>query len=279
MRALRWTGPVVLAVELVFVLTGRLSLGEAAVVFVAIEAVLAVAALAQGAAAVRSYRAARGGGADREAAFGAAVRAVLPGPIAAVVLHEVQLIHSLLLWVRRRQHGVPPGAVAVPYGRDSRAVGFAFLTVSLVELLAVELLIPWPTVRAVLLLLGVYGVVVMLGFVAGPIIRPHVLTEDSLRLRLGTWADVTLPLDCITKVSRRRGNADGLVAFTGTTLVLAVGNQTQLQLDLDESRPFRLGRRSGTATSIRLSVDDPAAASSVISAAVQACRSRAQPHE
>lgn len=120
MTVLRWAGPVVLAVELVLLLTGRLSLGEAAVVFVAVEAVLALAALAQGAAAVRSYRTARGGGADGEAAFEAAARAVLPGPIAAMVLHEAQLIHSLLLWVRGRQHGMPPGAVAVPYGRDGR---------------------------------------------------------------------------------------------------------------------------------------------------------------
>lgn len=82
MRALRCTGPVVLAVPLILLFVGRLSVGEAAVVFVAVEVVLAVAAVAQGAAAVRSYRAARGGGADRETAFEAAARAVLPGPIA-----------------------------------------------------------------------------------------------------------------------------------------------------------------------------------------------------
>lgn len=279
MTALRWAGPVVLAVMLVLVLTERLSLGEAAIVFVTIEAVLALVALAQGATAVRRYRTARHGGADREAAFEAAARAVLPGPIASVVLHEAKLSHSLLLWARGRQHGVPPGAVTIPYGRDGRAVGFALLTVSLIELLVVELIIPWPTVRLVLLLLGVYGVVVVLGFSAGPIVRPHVLTEDSLRLRLGTWADVTLPLESITKVSRRRGNADGLVAFTGTTLVLAMGDQTQLQLDLDGSRKFRLGRHSGSADSIRVSADDPAAAASAITAAVAACRSRNLPGE
>lgn len=133
--------------------------------------------------------------------------------------------------------------------------------------------------RLVLLLLGVYGVVVVLGFLAESVVRPHVLTGDSLRLRVGTWADVTLSLDSITRVSRRRGNADGLVAFTSNTLVLAMGNQTQLQLDLNGSRKFRLGQRSGFADSVRVSADDPAAAASAITAAVHAYRSRAQPSD
>ena len=276
MRAMRWATPVVLVVLLVLVLTGWLSPGEAIVALVVVEAAMALAALLQGATGVWSYRTARRGGADREAAFEAAARTALPGPIATAVLHEATLVHSLLLWVRGRQHGVPPGAVAIPYGRDGRAVGIALLVVSFVELVVVELVIPWPTVRLVLLLLGVYGALIVLGFIAGPIVRPHVLTEDSLRLRASTWADVTLPLDTIARASQRRGGADGILAFTGTTLVLAVDDQTQLHLELDGSRTFRQGRRSGSADSVRFSADDPAAAANAITAAIRASRSSTQ---
>ncbi len=270
MRALRWASPVVLAVELALVLTGSLSLGRAVLAFVAVEAALALLCLRLTAVAVRAYRAARRDGTDPEPALEAATRAVLPDPIASLVLHEGRLVHSLLLWARGRQHGVPPGAVAIAYGRDDRAVGLALLTVSLVELVVVELVIPWPTVRLVLFLLGVYGVVVVLGFIAGPVVRPHVLTEDSLRLRVGTWADVTLPLDAITEVARRRGNADGLVTFVDSTLVLAVGNQTQLDLGLDRPQQVRAGRRSGTVHSVRVSADDAGAAAIAIRTAVLA---------
>lgn len=279
MRALRWATPVVLVVELVLVLTGSLSLRQAVVVFVAIEATLALVSVTLAAAAVRAYRTARRGGEDLEAAFDTAARAVMPGPIASLVLHEARLVHSLLLWARRRQHGVPPGAVAITYGRDDRAVGLALLTVSLVELVVVELVIPWPTVRLALFLLGVYGVVVVLGLLAGPVVRPHVLTEDSLRLRVGTWADVTLPLDAITTVVRRRGNADGLVTFAGSTLVLAVGNQTQLDLDLDRPHQLHVGRRSGTVHCVRVSADDPGAAVTAITNAVLAREANTQPRD
>ena len=272
MRALRWATAVVPVVLLALVLTGWLSPGEAIVVLVVVEAAMALAALLR-ATGVASYRTARRGGADREAAVEAATRTALPGPIAAVILHEARLVHSLLLWVRGRQHGVSPGAVAIPYGRDSRAVGIALLVVSFVELVVVELVIPWPTVRLVLLLIGVYGALIVLGFIAGPIVRPHVLTEDSLRLRASTWADVTLSLDTIARASQRRGGADGILTFTGTTLVLAVDNQTQLHLELDGSRTFRQGRRSGSADSVRFSTDYPADAASAITAAVRASQS------
>ena len=91
-----------------------------------------------------------------------------------------------------------------------------------------------------------------------------------------TWADVALPLDTITRTSQRRGGADGVFAFTGTTLVLAVNNQTQLHLELDGSRTFQQGRRSGSADSVRFSADDPAVAAHAITAAIRASRSSTQ---
>ena len=277
MKALRWATPVLLVVEVVLVLSGRLSIAAAAAVLVAVEAALAFAALGQAVVAVRGYRASRRAGAAPEAAFDASVRAALPGPLAAVVLHEVRLIQSLVLWVRRREHGVPPGAIAIRYGRDGRALGLMLLAVSVVEMIVVELVVPWPAVRLVLLVLGVYGLLIVLAFIVDEAVRPHVLTNDALRLRVGTWADVTLPLDSVTGVRRHVRSADGLVAFTADSLALATGNQTQLEVDLDQARELRAGRRSGSARTVRFSADDPAAAAAAIAAAVRAHSTSAPP--
>ena len=52
-------------------------------------------------------------------------------------------VRSLSLWVRCQQHEVPTGAVAISHGHGGRT-GFALLAITAVELIAVELLIPWP---------------------------------------------------------------------------------------------------------------------------------------
>ncbi|MFF9648827.1 hypothetical protein [Streptomyces sp. NPDC014622] len=63
----------------------------------------------------RLWLAARRAGAGRRAAVGAVVRTAVPGPVRRLVAHEARALSSLGLWVLRRRHGVPGGALAVPY--------------------------------------------------------------------------------------------------------------------------------------------------------------------
>ncbi|MDP9397313.1 MAG: hypothetical protein M3P96_05590, partial [Actinomycetota bacterium] len=121
------------------------------------------------------------------------------------------------------------------------------LAVSLVEVVAVELVVPWPAARLGLLVLGIYGVVLVLGFLASAAVRPHALTDEVLRLRLGTWADVTLPLAAIPAVHRRLRAAEGMVEIADGVLVLAPAGATSLEVVLDAPRDVRAGRRSGPA--------------------------------
>ena len=180
-----------------------------------------------------------------------------------VVLHR-QLGRSLLLWSRRRLDGVVPGATPLPYGRDARVTAYALLAASLVEVVAVELVVPWPAVRGALLVLGVYGVVGVLAWIADLGVRPHVLTGEGLRLRAGSLAEVTLPLESIASAGSRLGAAEGTVALTDGVLTLAVGPQTTLEVRLREPRHVAVGRVAGTVSAVRVAADDPAVAAAAI---------------
>ncbi|WP_448640232.1 hypothetical protein [Geodermatophilus sp. URMC 63] len=278
MRALRWAGPVLLVVEAVLVVTGRLSLGSAALVFLAVEAALALLAAGQLATGVHRFRRERAGGADREEALAAALRAVLPGPAAAALLHEARTAGSLVLLLRRRRHGVPEGAVPIGYERALRPMAVTFLVVLVLELVVVELAVPWPGVRAALLVVGVWSLLAVAGIAAGNVVRPHVVTATTLRLRSGTWADVAVPLERVAGAGvRRRAAPDRTVAVTDGVLTMGVGGGTTVDVALIGPTDLTDGRRAHVVSAVRFAADDPAAAVAAIRAGVAAGSSLSPP--
>ena len=168
MRCWRWATPGLLVVEIGLVLTGVLPVATALVVFFVVEALLGAAAIGQLAVAVRTYLQYRGGGLKRGPAVDAALRHALPRPAVVLVEHEARLWQSLWLWVRRRRHGVPEGATAIGYGASSTALGLGMLAATVAEVVVIELVVPWSTVRIVLLVLSVWSVLFLLGLVAAP---------------------------------------------------------------------------------------------------------------
>ncbi|SDC88170.1 hypothetical protein SAMN05660690_2752 [Geodermatophilus telluris] len=265
MRALRWTAPGVLAVEAVLVLGGRLSVGAAALVFVGVELLLTAAVVA---GATRRFGRERAGGGDRAQALAAALRAGLPRPVATALLHEARIVASLVLFLRRRRHGVPVGAVAIGYERALRPLAVTFLVLAVLELVVVEVAVPWPAVRAVLLVLGVYTGLVVAGMAAGNVVRPHVLTGTALRLRSGTWADVSIPLDRVAHATvRRRVAPDRTVAVEDGVLAMGIGGGTTVDVTLTAPTELTVGRRRETVSALRFAADDPADAVAAIRAA------------
>src|SRR5699024_7929669 len=102
---------------------------------------------------VRRYRAhARASGSRRGALRGLAA----DDPSLRMFVAEARTFASLGRWVARRPD-VPDGAVAIGYSRGTLGVPVALVIAALIELVAVHLLIPWPIVRLVLDLLGIYG--------------------------------------------------------------------------------------------------------------------------
>ncbi|GLV75437.1 MULTISPECIES: hypothetical protein [Streptomyces] len=230
-------------------------------VLVAAEALVAAVLALEAVVLWRLYAARRRAGADRRDAARDALRTLVPVAVRRLLAHEVRTLHSLGLWVLRRRHRIPEGALAVAYTGPQTAIMYALLFVSVVETVALAVVIPWPAVHAVLLVVDVYGVVLVLGLHAACVVRPHVVGADgSLRLRYGALFDLRVPAAAIAAARVDRRYPDGRLVRLGAdgVLDLAVGSQTTVTVELTEPvecvRP--LGAR-GFARTLRFHADDP----------------------
>ncbi|RPF40320.1 hypothetical protein EDD96_4074 [Streptomyces sp. Ag109_G2-6] len=192
-----------------------------------------------------------------------AVRAVVPEPVRRLLLHELRACASLGRWVARRPHGVRPGDLAAAYTGPQTAMMYGLLFVSLIETVALALLIPWPAVHRVVLVLDVYGVLLVLALHTACVTRPHVVRPDgTLRIRYGALFDLTVPPEAVASVRVDRRYPEGrLVTLSGDgVLDLIVGSQTTVTLELHRPLEFRrpLGARARART-IRFHADDPRA--------------------
>lgn len=95
-------------------------------------------------------------------------------------------------WVLRRPH-VPIGAIPLYARRGTLAVPMVLAVLCMGEIVLLHLLIPWPVVRVVVDLAGVFGLVAVLGMAAAPAVRPHLLFPDRLELRVGGHPAGTVP--------------------------------------------------------------------------------------
>ncbi|MEV7723950.1 hypothetical protein AB0P15_04340 [Streptomyces sp. NPDC087917] len=225
---------------------------------------LVLAVLALEAWVLRSlYAAARARGADPRAARRQAVRATVPESVRSLLLHEVRAAGSLGRWVLRRRHGVRPGDLAGAYTGPQTAMMYGLLFVSVIETVALALLIPWPAVHRVVLVLDVYGVLLVLALHAACVTRPHVVRPDgTLRIRYGALFDLTVPPEAVASVRVDRRYPEGrLVTLSEDgVLDLIVGSQTTVTVELKRPLEFRrpLGARASART-IRFHADDPGA--------------------
>jgi hypothetical protein len=267
---LRWVTPVLAAVELGLVLTGRLRPATAAVVFVVVETVLSLAAVGLAVGGVRRYRAERAVGRPVGDALGSALGAVLPGPIAFVVRHELSGLASLVRAVLRRPD-VPAGATALRYARALRPMAAVIVGMSVVELFVLELVIPWRTVRLVLIVLGAYSLLAVLSLVAGTVVRPHLVDAGSLRLRWSDWVDVRVPVDGAVTVAARRHDAPGRTLLVRDGILrLAVAGETTVEVVLPAPVVVTVGRRTEAVRVVRFAADDPRCAADAVRAALAA---------
>ncbi|WJK32766.1 hypothetical protein [Solwaraspora sp. WMMA2065] len=173
---------------------------------------------------------------------------------------------SLWLWVRRRRHGVPESATAVPYAGAVASTMVMFLVVSIVELVAVEILLraigaPDP-LRHAILLIDAYGVLIALAVIAATVTRPHVIGPDEIRVRNAAFLDVRVPRRLVTEVRLVRNyNEQGTIRVDGDVLIVSAIAQTNLVVELAE--PLRVVRPLGRIAhvrTIRFFADDPVAA-------------------
>ena len=83
------------------------------------------------------------------------------------VLFELRLYRSLLRWLARRPDVPRSGAEAFGYSREVTPLLLVWIFASAIEIPFFHLLIPWHSVRVIGLVVSVWGLLWMLGFLAG----------------------------------------------------------------------------------------------------------------
>ncbi|MEV4420878.1 hypothetical protein AB0L40_12995 [Patulibacter sp. NPDC049589] len=255
-RGLRWLPFVVVAVEIAVVGAGAVPLGSGLVVVVAVELLLGVVVLAEIAVVVRTFRAARANGRGRAAALEDAMRGVLPPLPARLVIMEARTFSSLARWPLRRRIA-PEAAVTASYGRQLRPLLLALLPVSILELVVVELVVPWTAVRIVLLVASAYFCLWLLGLVASMWVRPHWVADGRLALNCMTFASLHVPLERVVGV--RAVRVSGMprsVEVDGDVLTVSVMGAANVELELEVPVAIT-GDRPCDARRVRFYADRP----------------------
>lgn len=171
-----------------------------------------------------------------------------------------------------RRDGVPPGGRGFSYHASSLTPLIVFLVLSAVELIVVDILVQrWPTLRITMLVLGAWGLAYMFGLLFGMITRPHVVTTGNLRANQGPEVSLSIPWESVHSVTRKRivNSRDKAPKVTRgpegrDTVNLWVSNETNIVIDLEESREFRLPGRTVWAQQVRIYADDPSSFMSAV---------------
>jgi hypothetical protein len=181
--------------------------------------------------------------------------------VSALVTMERDGWVSLSRWVRRRPD-VEPGTQAFAYHGATLPLMIVFTAVSALEVVAVDVMIPWSPawlwLRITLLVVGVWGVTFALGMVAGVLVHPHTVGPDGVRIRGGRSLDVRLPAASIARVRAARRTRDGKsVQVDDGVLHLPMASQTTVEITLTEPRTLTVPRLGEvTVRAIHLYADD-----------------------
>jgi len=177
----------------------------------------------------------------------AAARTTLSALVHRAVLFELGVWRSLFRWTTRRPLG-PEGTETFSYADPVTPVIWAFIGLSAIEIPVAHLLLPWPAARAVVLVVGIWGLTWMLGLLASLQTHPHVVGGSGLRIRYGTTVDITIPWNAVASIGVRRRDLPssrtvqlGRIDF-GTVLHVGISSQTNVDVALRDALTVPLPR-------------------------------------
>ncbi|SDL78472.1 hypothetical protein SAMN04488074_113154 [Lentzea albidocapillata subsp. violacea] len=146
------------------------------------------------------------------------------------------------------------------YSAQVRPFLWVFIVVTPLEILLVELIVPWFWLRAVLLVFGVVGAV-LLGWQIWMLTKfKHSVDDEYLWLRYAREFEYRIPLAAIENLTQ--GTTSRMLHKTRSvvdgTLVLEISGSTNVSLRLSEPQEIDLGRRGAHAvTKVEFWTDDP----------------------
>jgi hypothetical protein len=175
---------------------------------------------------------------------------------------ELGIWLSLYRWIARRPR-VQPGAYGFGYSKAVQPIIWVFIVVSAIEVVVVHSLLPWPAVRTIALIIGVWGLSWMVGLLASVKVNVHELSSAGLRVRYGSNVDVTIPWDAVAGVRRHRQDLPSSRTVQleetggGTVLKVGVSSQTNVRVALREPVAVRLPKGEQQIVELRCYADDP----------------------
>jgi hypothetical protein len=179
------------------------------------------------------------------------------------VRFEWGLYVALTRWLLRRPD-IPPDTTAWGYSRLVTPVMWLWILASAAELVAVHLITPWPTVRLVLLVVSLWGLVWMVGLLASYRVYPHLTTDTHLRVRLGRHADLSVAWEDVARVGVvDRDLASSIRTFQpvdgphGTDLHIGVSGRANVTVVLKRALPVRTSGETLTIGAVSFLADDP----------------------
>jgi hypothetical protein len=185
------------------------------------------------------------------------------------LLLELSIYASIGRFIARRP-AIPRGAAGFNYHKPVLTVLIIFIVLSAVEIPIVDLIVHrWPVVRVAFLILGIWGVTWMFGFLCAYLMKPHTVGPDGIRVRQGLETDLAFSWDDIASVARNKRVDEPKsprfeAAEASRTLVFRMQDETDIEIELERPTVVRLpggGAKGGeqTITGLRIWVDDPRA--------------------
>jgi hypothetical protein len=177
-----------------------------------------------------------------------------------LVTAEVAMWRSLYRWALRRPRDTGPDEQEFGYLGVVRPILGFFIGLSAVEIPVFDLIVvhvvPWRPARWIVLGLGVWGLLWMVGLYAGLKIHPHVVTRDALRVRVGHGVDLQVPWAEVASVTKRYRTlpSSRSVQHEDGALHLVVASQTSVDVRLRHSATLITGK--DPANELRLYADD-----------------------
>ncbi|WP_165242896.1 hypothetical protein [Corynebacterium lizhenjunii] len=207
---------------------------------------------------------------------------------------ELTTLATVARLVARKQV-LPQHAVAIPALRGWWHIPVAMTVASLIEVVAVELIVPWSVVRVLLLVVTLYSLVLLWGVFGARWVYPHYLDGPSQpnvagepnvadqanvadqptvaseplvaeqprrALHLRYRGQEVLAVSAIGTVSHSRGFETEHIAFEGNTLNMG-GDGTNLQIELMEPTTARIAEwpwqraQCHQVSTVRIGVDAP----------------------
>lgn len=149
-------------------------------------------------------------------------------PALRAAKRELGIIVSPIRLIVKRLKGSTPGTYHFDYTKGSLAMPIAMLIVTAIEIAVVHFLVPWAWLKILLLVLGVYAAVFVIGIFADRKVHPHELSSEGLKLNWGQTEVLTTGLANVEDVRKQSVHKYTYTTVDGSTLVLTALSSTNV---------------------------------------------------